>query len=634
MDQAAKLCFVITPYGKKDIGKGVKLDFEAVFEQIIKPVEALVSRHRLNILRSKDVKRSRLITDEMIRSILNAEVAIVDISSADDRANANVFYELGLRHAFRKRVSVIIAAKETRKHLPFDVKDLGVILYDRKTERGRATASRAIADAIESGLRASDERDSPVFRFIDGYSISIPPKKCTRDFRFAYQVKGCPDKRIGIRTGDLSNIDGIDVWVNSENTELEMGRMCDQSISGLIRYHGAPRDEIGCVTSDKVQEDLRNRLRGNKSVPVTTAIATDPDGQAARLGVRKLVHVAVFQGQHGIGYRAVSDLGQCVVQVLKKLEDLNAGPAPEELKSVLFPVFGIRTAGLDPERVVQELVDSACTFIQAHPASAVTHVYFQAYSDEERQLCEFIMDAHDQLERIGVEKLFEDIDVDVHANTSKLLEEIARCKKQAMALRDTRTKGAERRAENLQQAVEVLRHGLAGGLKALTDGSTDVPLASAVTDVLTVLAGILLEQNKVSEALAAYRKGRDIEMTIDGMTMTYATVNLMVAGLLHTGWISLNGAGADIATVVPRLKDRIKHGDYWAMADLGMCEFLRGRYQAAEAAYGKAASSAKAAAKPDDVVRMLKKLHEIRDRWPEADAERLAFYSRIDQVLG
>ncbi|MBX7211545.1 MAG: hypothetical protein K1X78_24780 [Verrucomicrobiaceae bacterium] len=624
MDQAAKFCFVITPYGKKDIGKGVKLDFEAVFEQIIKPVEALVSRHRLNILRSKDVKRSRLITDEMIRSILNAEVAIVDISSADDRANANVFYELGLRHAFRKRVSVIIAAKETRKHLPFDVKDLGVILYDRKTERGRATASRAIADAIESGLRASDERDSPVFRFIDGYSISIPPKKCTRDFRFAYQVKGCPDKHIGIRTGDLSNIDGIDVWVNSENTELEMGRMCDQSISGLIRYHGAPRDEIGCVTSDKVQEDLRNRLRGNKSVPVTTAIATDPDGQAARLGVRKLVHVAVFQGQHGIGYRAVSDLGQCVVQVLKKLEDLNAGPAPEELKSVLFPVFGIRTAGLDPERVVQELVDSACTFIQAHPASAVTHVYFQAYSDEERQLCEFIMDAHDQLERTGSDAVFKGIKVTPSASVQELLDRISGSKEAAMRLRDQRG--------DLNGAVEVLRQGLAEGRQALKSGHQDGGLARAIADGLAMLAGNLLRQDNISDALAVYSDGRDIEMAFDQLAMTYNTVNLLVTRMLHTGRELTGNESADIARVVTRLKARTKKekgGDCWTWADLGMCEFLRRHHAAALDAYARAARFANA----ENRGKMLKKIHEIRDRWPDADAERREFYARIDGVL-
>jgi len=37
-------------------------------------------------------------------------------------------------------------------------------------------------------------------------------------------------------TGDIQNIKEIDVWVNSENTNMQMARHFERSISAIIRY--------------------------------------------------------------------------------------------------------------------------------------------------------------------------------------------------------------------------------------------------------------------------------------------------------------------------------------------------------------------------------------------------------------
>jgi hypothetical protein len=62
------------------------------------------------------------ITTEIIRNLINADLVIADLSDT----NPNVFYELGIRHAFKK-ACVLLADGD--KPFPFDVAHINTIKY-------------------------------------------------------------------------------------------------------------------------------------------------------------------------------------------------------------------------------------------------------------------------------------------------------------------------------------------------------------------------------------------------------------------------------------------------------------------------------------------------------------------------
>ncbi len=104
----------------------------------------------------------------MFQELLLADLCIADLSID----NANVFYELGIRHALRKRGIVHIQAG--RGNMPFDVFNVRTIPYHITTEgvpdpafleKDRAAISRVILDTWTSELESVH---SPIFNLLDG----------------------------------------------------------------------------------------------------------------------------------------------------------------------------------------------------------------------------------------------------------------------------------------------------------------------------------------------------------------------------------------------------------------------------------------------------------------------------------
>jgi len=112
--------FVIMPFGKKKGGDGALYDFNAVYAQLIKPVLEMAG---FEPFRADEETTSGDILTDMFQELLLADLCIADMSID----NANVFYELGIRHAFRKRGIVHIQAG--RAYMPFDVFNVRTMPY-------------------------------------------------------------------------------------------------------------------------------------------------------------------------------------------------------------------------------------------------------------------------------------------------------------------------------------------------------------------------------------------------------------------------------------------------------------------------------------------------------------------------
>ncbi|MEP7136642.1 MAG: TRAFs-binding domain-containing protein [Chloroflexota bacterium] len=112
--------FVIMPFGKKKGADGSLYDFNAIYTQLIKPTLESVG---FESFRADEEASSGDILTDMFQELLLADFCLVDMSID----NANVFYELGVRHAFRKRGIVHIQAG--RSYMPFDIFSVRTIPY-------------------------------------------------------------------------------------------------------------------------------------------------------------------------------------------------------------------------------------------------------------------------------------------------------------------------------------------------------------------------------------------------------------------------------------------------------------------------------------------------------------------------
>ncbi|HEX2996779.1 MAG TPA: tetratricopeptide repeat-containing protein [Anaerolineales bacterium] len=153
------------PFGKKKGGDGSLYDFNAIYSQLIKPA---LEAAGFEAFRADEETTSGDILTDMFQELLLADLCIADMSID----NANVFYELGIRHAFRKRGIVHIQAG--RAYMPFDIFNVRTIPYHITPEgvpdpafleKERVAISRVTRDTWASDI---DAIHSPIFNLLDG----------------------------------------------------------------------------------------------------------------------------------------------------------------------------------------------------------------------------------------------------------------------------------------------------------------------------------------------------------------------------------------------------------------------------------------------------------------------------------
>ena len=167
--------FVIMPFGKKKGADGSPYDFNAIYTQLIKPT---LEAAGFEAFRADEETTSGDILTDMFQELLLADLCLVDMSID----NANVFYELGIRHAFRKRGIVHIQAG--RAYMPFDVFNVRTIPY-HVTAEGIPDISwlekdkAAITRVVRATWASEPERiHSPVYNLLT--NLAEPDRRSLR----------------------------------------------------------------------------------------------------------------------------------------------------------------------------------------------------------------------------------------------------------------------------------------------------------------------------------------------------------------------------------------------------------------------------------------------------------------------
>jgi O-acetyl-ADP-ribose deacetylase (regulator of RNase III) len=380
-------CFVIMPFGPRTDATGNYINFDEVYEHLIKAAanDAGITQCR----RTVDNHRPGWIHPEMFHAIYTADVAIVDIS----HLNANVFYELGIRHALVGRVTVLIKEEDTA--IPFNIQGMNVIPYTT-TPTGFAKARQEIATSIRNAF-GSTAADSPVHKVVP-LKIGREPALVGKSGLIDYGLRGVPDKRIGLATGELRHVKDIDIWVNSENTYMQMARHFDPSVSGVIRYYGALRAGDGTVIDDLIANELAQSVGKNPNVPPGRVVPTGSGELERTNGVKHIFHAAAVAGQVGRGYSPIADLSDCVTNALELAEEDQFDATNPT--SILFPLLGTGTARADVEEKAPGLIRAAIDHLAQH-SSRITRVYFLVRDKRQLEVCRCVLNESGDVVRPG-----------------------------------------------------------------------------------------------------------------------------------------------------------------------------------------------------------------------------------------
>jgi O-acetyl-ADP-ribose deacetylase (regulator of RNase III) len=203
-----------------------------------------------------------------------------------------------------------------------------------------------------------------------------------------YPVRSDQDplpRRLGVITGDIRQVRCANIWVNSENTEMQMARVHEFSISAIIRYEGARHDDRGRIAEDLIACDLAAKVADRRPVEPGSVVVTGPGELRRRNGVQHVIHAAVVHGEPGSGFRPIAEIGRCVSTSLLAAERLRL-PDGEPV-TILFPLLGTGSAGGDLPQAATALIHAAHNYLRTVERTRVGTVLFLAYTDLELKAC-------------------------------------------------------------------------------------------------------------------------------------------------------------------------------------------------------------------------------------------------------
>jgi hypothetical protein len=149
--EEAVFVFIVRPFGRKRSAKGVEVDYDEVDRTLIQP--ALATLPEVTGRTAAAVVEAGNIRTDMFRQLVTADLVVADVSIH----NANVFYELGIRHALRRGRTFLL--RHEGDDIPFDLKTDRYLTYDAGDP---AASVQRLAEALRAtidGRRA----DSPIF---------------------------------------------------------------------------------------------------------------------------------------------------------------------------------------------------------------------------------------------------------------------------------------------------------------------------------------------------------------------------------------------------------------------------------------------------------------------------------------
>jgi O-acetyl-ADP-ribose deacetylase (regulator of RNase III) len=244
-------------------------------------------------------------------------------------------------------------------------------------------------------LEAREEELQQLKDALEKYHEQRAPSVLRETKTYQYSLKGKQDKRLSLITGDIRKVEVADIWVNSENTNMQMSRFYERSISAVIRYLGAKKDNVGNVSEDIIANELAEVMGNNLVVHPATVLVTGAGELQRTHNVKKIFHVASVQGEIGVGYRPTSNIEFCVTNALEKADSEEFRSLGS--KSILFPLMGAGAAKGNLKETAEKLIHAAISYMETTEDSTIEYVYFLTWTDIELDTCKEILEGSDKL---------------------------------------------------------------------------------------------------------------------------------------------------------------------------------------------------------------------------------------------
>lgn len=163
-DALRPICFMVMPFGVKPTGLGAgegpaKVDFQALWFDVLEPA---ISDLGYEPVRA-DQELGALIIVDMIQRLAISDLVIADISIA----NANVYYEIGVRHAAKPAHCVIIAAEWAKP--VFDLAQIRHITYKLPKEKLSADEAKEVREQLVRDIKPMIDATGPVHEAVPGF---------------------------------------------------------------------------------------------------------------------------------------------------------------------------------------------------------------------------------------------------------------------------------------------------------------------------------------------------------------------------------------------------------------------------------------------------------------------------------
>ncbi|HMC87804.1 MAG TPA: tetratricopeptide repeat-containing protein [Chitinophagaceae bacterium] len=310
-------CFVITGFGEKtDLTTGRKLNLNVVYEKILKPVCDSFTNPVIDCFRACDKLYTGTIDSFMYKWILEADIAIADISTL----NPNAIYELGVRYALKPFSTIVIS--ESNLSFPFDFSHILIQKYVHGGNDIEQTEVMSFSDTLKRLIQSIFDRmqeegddcnDSPVYTFLK--DEIIPPKKKAKKIK-KNTTGGWSNALVNVlqKTDDpafTSNL--LDKVSQSDIQKInapEDGKAIDTKKTGLLDMYQYAFKNIG-LDKDKAEStapyyDLFHRMPPVNYTQVSPVI-------------NELDDAIMKQKNKGLGSDALKDLPE-VAAILDKLK--------------------------------------------------------------------------------------------------------------------------------------------------------------------------------------------------------------------------------------------------------------------------------------------------------------------------
>lgn len=164
MADYTRCCFVIMPFGRRQVGDehGAtrEVDFDAIYDRVFVPAIAVVPLPEGGTLEARRTDRDFFagdISQDMFEYLEYSRLALADITGL----NANVFYELGVRHRARQAGTAIF--RQVGAQIPFDINQIKAFPYEYEPDEQAAEARSLITKVLTESL-GQNRIDSPVQR--------------------------------------------------------------------------------------------------------------------------------------------------------------------------------------------------------------------------------------------------------------------------------------------------------------------------------------------------------------------------------------------------------------------------------------------------------------------------------------